>query len=60
MLKLCLGIDGGVNRGAGLFFMTPVAEHGGSFIETVGILSRKESQLYLFSFCLVSLVTRTK
>jgi hypothetical protein len=24
--------------------MTQVAEHGGSFIETVGILSRKESQ----------------
>jgi hypothetical protein len=40
MLKPCLGMDGGINRGEGVYFITRVAEHGGSFIETVGILSR--------------------
>jgi hypothetical protein len=58
MLKLYLGIiDGGHTERWEFFLMTRAAEHGGSFIETVGILSRKDFQ---FHFFLVSLVHRTK
>ena len=46
MLKPCLGIDGGQTEGREFFLITRRAEHGGSFIETVGILSRKYFQLH--------------
>jgi hypothetical protein len=47
MLKPCLGVDVGKTEGREFFLITQSGEHGGSFIETVGILSRKDFQLHL-------------
>jgi hypothetical protein len=54
MLKLYLGIDGGHTERWELFLMTQAAAHGESFIETVGILSRKDFQFH-FSLPVLSL-----
>ena len=54
MLKLNLGINGGHTERWEFFLMTQAAAHGGSFIETVGILSRKDFQFH-FSLPVLSL-----